>query len=155
VALPSKSIPIMKAGESMSKLSKIAPNAPEHPLSLPVAGTAASSNHPPTPAPISGPMGALELAAYRADWRASLRYRRHVADVAAAREHELLIRKLEEEARIAAERAMRAAGKKASTVSAEARKIVAASSLNQEQEEQDEERETFFVRRRPPPPPIP
>ncbi|SIO66852.1 ATP-dependent Zn proteases [Bradyrhizobium erythrophlei] len=97
-------------------------------------------------------MGALELAAYRADWRASLRYRRHVADVAAAREHELLIRKLEEEARIAAERAMRAAGKKASTVSAEARKIVAASSLNQEQEEQDEERETFFVRRRPPPP---
>jgi cell division protease FtsH len=97
-------------------------------------------------------MGALELAAYRADWRASLRYRRHVADVAAAREHELLIRKLEEEARIAAEKAMRAAGKKASTVSAEARKIVAASSLNQEQEEQDEERETFFVRRRPPPP---
>jgi cell division protease FtsH len=138
----------------MSKLSKTAPSAPERALPQPVAWTPASSDHPPTPAPMSGPIGALELAAYRADWRASLRYRLHIAEVAAAREHELLIRKLEEEARIAAEKAMRAAGKKASTVSAEARKIVAASSLNQEQEEQDqdEERETFFVRRRSPPP---
>jgi cell division protease FtsH len=152
VALPSKSISIMKAGESMSKLSKTAPSAPERALPQPVAWTAASSDHPPTPAPMSGPMGALELAAYRADWRASLRYRRHVADVAAAREHELLIKKLEEEARIAAEKAMRAAGKKVTTAAAEARKTVAWSSPNQQEEEQDEERETFFVRRRPPPP---
>ena len=151
MALPNRSIPIMKTDESMSELSKIAPNAPEHPLSLPVAGTAASSNHPPTPAPISGPMGALELAAYRADWRASLRYRRHVADVAAAREHELLVRKLEEEARIAAEKAMRAAGKKATTGSAKSREIGPASSPNQ-MNEPDEESESFFDRRRAPSP---
>jgi ATP-dependent Zn protease len=97
-------------------------------------------------------MGALELAAYRADWRASLRYRRHVADVAAAREHELLVKKLEEEARIAAEKTLRAAGKRPTTTSAEARNAVARSSLDQKQEEQDEELESFLVRRRPPPP---
>jgi hypothetical protein len=104
----------------MSKPTNTAPNARERALPQPVAWTPASSDHPPTPAPMSGPMGALELAAYRADWRASLRHRVHIAEVAAAREHELLIQKLEEEARIAAEKAMRAAGKKASTVSAEA-----------------------------------
>ena len=143
----------MKARESMSEQSKTAQSAPEYPLPPSIVGTTASSQRPPTSAPIAGSIGALELAAYRADWRASLLYRRHIAEVAAAREQELLIRKLEEEARIAAEKAMRAAGKKAaSTVSAEARKIVAVSSLNQEQEEQDEQRETFFVRRRPPPP---
>ena len=155
MAFSNKSIPIMKARESMSEQSKTTQSAPECPLPPSVVGTTASSQRPPTSAPIAGSIGALELAAYRADWRASLLYRRHIAEVAAAREHELLIRKLEEEARIAAEKAMRAAGKKASTVSAEARKIVAASSLNQEQEEQDEEHETFFVRRRPSPPSYP
>jgi cell division protease FtsH len=152
VALPSKSILIMKAGETMSELSKVAPKAPEHSLPLPVAEAAASSDHSSILAPMSGPMGPLELAAYRADWRASSRYRRHIAEVAAAREHELLVRKLQEEARIAAEKAMRAARKRATTVSAEARKDVAAGSLNRNQEEQDEELELSFVRCRPPPP---
>lgn len=94
----------------MSEENITAPELPVRPRPLPKIGALASPQHPPS-APTIGPMGSLELAAYRADWRASLRYRLHIAEVAAAREHELLVKKLEEEARVAAEKAMRAARK--------------------------------------------
>jgi cell division protease FtsH len=125
-------------------------SAPERPRPLPSGETTRPLPKPLTSAPMAGTMGPLELTAYRADWRASLRYRLHVAEVAAAREHELLVRKLEEEARLAAEKATRAAGKKRTSASAEARKAPAASS--KEKDEPDEEFESLFVRRRPAPP---
>src|SRR4051794_7460636 len=55
-------------------------------------------------------MGPLEFATYRSRWRASARFRLHTAKVEAEREHDRLIRKAEEEARAAAERAMRIEG---------------------------------------------
>jgi cell division protease FtsH len=56
------------------------------------------------------PMGPLEAETYKKEWRASYRYRHHAEDVAAEREQELLIKKLEQEAMAAAEKAMHAAG---------------------------------------------
>ena len=124
-------------------------------MPLPTVDSAASPQQPSgsDPAPI-GAMGPLELAAYKADWRASTRYRRHVAEVAAAREHELLIKRLEKEALIAAKKAMHAAGKMPGRGFAEQRKTAAAAARKQEQSEQDEDVEQFslVVRRRPPPP---
>jgi cell division protease FtsH len=79
------------------------------------------------------------------------RHRKHIGEVAAAREHELLVRKLEEEARLAAQKAMRAAGKKPTATSAEGRKTLPANPLS-EKDEPDEEFESLFARRRPPPP---
>ena len=124
-------------------------------MPLPTIDSAASPQQPSgsDPAPI-GAMGPLELAAYKADWRASTRYRRHVAEVAAAREHELLIKRFEKEALIAAKKAMHAAGKMPGRGFAEQRKTAAAAARKQEQSEQDEDVEQFslVVRRRPPPP---
>jgi len=139
----------MKAGENMSEENITAPELPVRPRPLPQIGALASTQHPPS-APTIGPMGSLELAAYRADWRASLRYRLHIAEVAAAREHELLVKRLEEEARVAAEKAMRAARKK-TAVRAEVHKAIAANSRTQE-EEPGEEFGSFFTRHRPRPP---
>jgi hypothetical protein len=110
----------------MSEENRTMAIAHERPLPLPSVETTGASQNPPASAPTAAPMGPLELAAYRADWRASLRYRKHIGEVAAAREHELLVRKLEEEARLAAQKAMRAAGKKPTATSAEGRKTLSA-----------------------------
>jgi len=138
---------------SLKKIT--APAMPEGLMPLPAVRPTTSSQQPSgsDPAP-AGTMGPLELAAYKADWRASMRYRRHVADVAAAREHELLVRRLEEEALVAAEKAMRAAGKKSAGRSGGLRVAVGVSASKQEQNEEDEDAEQFSlaVRRRPPPP---
>jgi len=141
--------------KSMSHENIFAPAMREVSMPLPTVDSAASSQQPSgsDPAPI-GAMGPLELAAYKADWRASSRYRRHVAEVAAAREHELLVKRLEEEALIAAEKAMQAAGKKSGGGLGGLRKPVGLSARKQEQNEADEDAEqfSFVVRRRPPPP---
>jgi cell division protease FtsH len=139
----------------MSEEDITAPTTPEASMPFPGVRPTASSQQPPSsdPAP-AGAMGPLELAAYRADWRASSRYRRHVAEVAAAREHELLVKRLEEEALIAAEKAMHAAGKKSGGGLGGLRKPAGLSARKQEQNEDDEDAEKFslVVRRRPPPP---
>ena len=94
-------------------------------------------------------MGALELTAYRADWRASRQYRRHIAEAATTREHDLLVKELEEDARLAAEKVMRAAGKRVTAAAAAARKTVARNASNQHQDDEDE---SLFARWRSPPP---
>lgn len=43
-------------------------------------------------------LGPLESAAYRSDWRASLKYRDHVAVMSARREHELMVQQVPEQA---------------------------------------------------------
>jgi cell division protease FtsH len=43
-------------------------------------------------------LGPLEYAVYRSDWRASLKYRDHVAVMSARREHELMVQQLQEQA---------------------------------------------------------
>jgi cell division protease FtsH len=58
----------------------------------------------------ASPMGPLEAQTYKKEWRVSCRYRHHAEEVAAEREQELLIKKLEQEAMAAAEKAMHAAG---------------------------------------------
>lgn len=55
-------------------------------------------------------LGPLESAVYRNDWRASLKYRDHVAVMAARREHELMVQQLQEQA-VAAVAKSSAAGK--------------------------------------------
>jgi AAA+ superfamily predicted ATPase len=64
---------------------------------------------PPTDVTPSA-MGALEADTYKKDWRASYRYHQHAEQLAADREQNLLIKKLEREAMAAAEKAMHAAG---------------------------------------------
>ena len=46
----------------------------------------------------SAALGPLESAVYRSDWRASLKYRDHVAVMSARREHELMVQQLQEQA---------------------------------------------------------
>ncbi len=55
-------------------------------------------------------LGPLESAVYRSDWRASLKYRDHVAVVSARREHELMVKQLQEQAMAAVAKSS-AAGK--------------------------------------------
>ncbi|WP_298372346.1 AAA family ATPase [uncultured Bradyrhizobium sp.] len=83
---------------------------------------AASPQQPrrPPPESVAG-MGPLELAAYKVDWRASWRYRRHAAEVSAARDHTLRVKQLEIEALVATDRARRAACPKAERRAAIAR----------------------------------
>lgn len=69
----------------------------------------ATIQQPPADATPS-PTGPLEAETYKKEWRASYRYRHHAEEVAAEREQELLIKKLEQEAMAAAEKAMHAAG---------------------------------------------
>ena len=45
----------------------------------------------------SAALGPLEFAVYRGDWRASLKYRDHVAVMSARREHELMVQQLQEQ----------------------------------------------------------
>jgi cell division protease FtsH len=139
-----------KAGESMTEKDFAIPGRQERSMPLSSLEITGEFQHRPASGQPIGPIGPLELAAFRADWRASWRYRRHIAETAAEREHELLVRRLEEEARITAEKAMH--GKKsAAAASAKAWKTVAGF-INQEQEQSDKEFESFFVKRRAPPP---
>lgn len=55
-------------------------------------------------------MGALELASYVSEWRASYRFRRRTAEIAAERERQKTLKSLEAEARKAAAKAMREKG---------------------------------------------
>ena len=151
--LTDKSIPT-NGSEGMSEEDITAPTTREASMPFPAVHPTASSQQPLSSDPaLPGAMGPLELGAYKADWRASSRYRRHVAEVAAAREHELLVKRLEEEPLIAAEKAMHAAGKTSGGGFA-VRKAAAAAARKQEQNEQDEDVEqlSLIVRRRPPPP---
>lgn len=60
----------------------------------------------------SADMGPLETDAYKNDWRAAYRYRRHLEKIAAERAQDLILQKLEKDAIAAAEQAMREAGRK-------------------------------------------
>ncbi len=85
----------------------------EHPPMGAVAHGAKASESPAGEAaapPAS--IGALEFAAYRREWRTSLRFRKRTAEIAEERKRERAIKKLEEDARAAAERAMRESGLK-------------------------------------------
>jgi cell division protease FtsH len=124
------------------------PTMPERPASFPAHAVTASSRPEGTDSLPAGPMGPLELAAYRTDWRSSLRFRRQVAAAAAAREHELLVKKLEEEARLAARKAMRAAGRQPPGGFEEFRKAAENAARKLEQDEESE----FDAKGRTPPP---
>jgi cell division protease FtsH len=113
------------------------PATPEHPTSFPVNGVTAAPRRGSAGSPLAGPMGPLELAAYKTDWRTSLRFRRQVAAAAAAREHELLVKKLQEEARVAAWNAMRAAGRQPASALEEFRSGTQTSGRTQEHEEDE------------------
>jgi ATP-dependent Zn protease len=87
------------------------PEMPNLPTSFSGNAVASASRQGTDGSSLAGVMGPLELAVYKTDWRDSLRFRRHVAAVAAAREHKLLVKKLREEAVLAAWNAMRASGR--------------------------------------------
>jgi cell division protease FtsH len=113
------------------------PAMPERPTSFPANGLVAVPRQDGAGSLLAGPMGPLELAAYKTDWRTSLRFRRHVAAAAAAREHKLLVKKLQEEARLAAWNALRAAGKPASALE-EFRKGTQSGAREPEQQEESD-----------------
>ena len=85
----------------------------EHPPMGAVAHGARASESPAggTATPPAS-IGALELATYRREWRVSFRFRKRTAEIAEERERERAVKKLEEDARAAAERAMRENGLK-------------------------------------------
>lgn len=133
----------------MSQQVTVPPAMPERPTAFPGNAVAAASRQGSAESTLAGPMGPLELAVYKADWRSSLRFRRHVAAASAAREHKLLVEKLQEEALLAAWKTMRAAGKQPAGGYEDFRKLAETEARKQEREENDEfGRTTSPVKRR-------
>lgn len=128
------------------------PAMPEHPTSFPANGVTAAPRQDSAGSPLAGPMGPLELAAYKIDWRTSLRFRRRVAAAAAAREHELLVKKLQEEARLAAWNAMRAAGRQPASALEEFRRGTQTSGRTQEHEKDESDFPASLAKQRNLPP---
>jgi cell division protease FtsH len=93
-------------------------------------GAAPVETHVGSAAATAG-LGPLEFAVYRNDWRASLKYRDHVAVMSARREHELMVQQLQEQAMAAVAKSS-AAGKTAARSSFAALRRRAAEDIEDE-----------------------
>ncbi|MEA2342619.1 MAG: hypothetical protein QOF63_788 [Thermoanaerobaculia bacterium] len=129
------------------------PEMPNLPTAFPGNAVVAASRQGTAGSSMAGPMGPLELAVYKTDWRNSLRFRRHVAAVAAAREHKLLVEKLREEAVLAAWKAMCAAGRQRAEGYDKLRKAAETEARKHEQEEGEEDDFSIFPAKGRSPPP--